>query len=124
MATEVQKDTTDNYKYGWFDADAKYENVKKRGLDEAVIREISQTYKHEPQWMFDRRLKAFRHYLKRAMPDGSVANAKKLRDNALSDFCDFMLSDGSGEVPDRLDYYEINFADALKTLRSPACSAW
>ncbi|HLQ04865.1 MAG TPA: Fe-S cluster assembly protein SufB [Verrucomicrobiae bacterium] len=69
MATEVQKDTTDNYKYGWFDADAKYENVKRRGLDEAVIREISQTYKHEPQWMFDRRLKAFRHYLKRAMPD-------------------------------------------------------
>src|SRR6267143_1737939 len=69
MATEVQKDTNDNYKYGWFDADAKYENVKRRGLDEAVIREISQTYKHEPQWMFDRRLKAFRHYLKRAMPD-------------------------------------------------------
>jgi len=56
--------------------------------------------------------------LKRAMPDGSVANAKKLRDNALSDFCDFLLSDGSGVVPDRLDYYEINFADALKTLRS------
>src|SRR6266852_2256895 len=69
MATEVQKDTTDNYKYCWFDADAKYENVNKRGLDEAVIREISQTYKHEPQWMFERRLKAFRHYQKRAMPD-------------------------------------------------------
>jgi Fe-S cluster assembly protein SufB len=70
MATEVQKqDMPDNYKYGWFDADAKYENVKRRGLDEAVIREISQTYKHEPQWMLDRRLKAFRHYLKRAMPD-------------------------------------------------------
>ncbi len=70
MATEVQKqDMPDNYKYGWFDADAKYENVKKKGLDEAVIREISQTYKHEPQWMFERRLKAFRHYLKRSMPD-------------------------------------------------------
>ncbi len=70
MATEVQKqDMPDNYKFGWFDADAKYENVKRRGLDEAVIREISQTYKHEPQWMLDRRLKAFRHYLKRPMPD-------------------------------------------------------
>ncbi len=56
--------------------------------------------------------------LKRAMPDGSVANAKKLRDEALSDFCDFILSDGSGETPDRLDYYEVNLADALKTLRS------
>src|SRR3954469_17889036 len=70
MATDIRKDTVpDNYKYGWHDADAKYENVKKRGLDEAVIREISQTYKKEPQWMFDRRLKAFRHYLKRAMPN-------------------------------------------------------
>src|SRR3954471_16492081 len=70
MATDIRKDTVaDNYKYGWYDADAKYENVKRRGLDESVIREISQTYKKEPQWMFDRRLKAFRHYLKRAMPN-------------------------------------------------------
>ncbi len=69
MATDVSKDIPDNYKYGWHDADAKYENVKKRGLDEAVIREISQTYKKEPQWMYERRLKAFRHYQKRAMPD-------------------------------------------------------
>ena len=69
MATDIRKDAVpDNYKYGWYDADAKYENVKKRGLDENVIREISQTYKKEPQWMYERRLKAFRHYLKRAMP--------------------------------------------------------
>ena len=69
MATDVRKDIPDNYKYGWYDADAKYSNVKKKGLDEAVIREISQTYKKEPQWMLERRLKAFRHYLKRPMPD-------------------------------------------------------
>lgn len=56
--------------------------------------------------------------LKRAMPDGSVANAKKLRDDALSDFSVLMFTDGTGEIPDRLDYYEVNFADALKTLRS------
>src|SRR2546426_58732 len=69
MATDIRKDTVpDNYKYGWYDDDAKYVNTKKKGLDEAVIREISQTYKHEPQWMFERRLKAFRHYQKRAMP--------------------------------------------------------
>src|ERR671936_1152330 len=68
MATDVRKDIPDNYKYGWYDADAKYSNVKKKGLDENVIREISQTYKHEPQWMLDRRLKAFRHFQKRAMP--------------------------------------------------------
>ncbi len=69
MATDVRRDIPDNYKYGWYDADAKYENVKKRGLTEDVIREISQTYKKEPQWMFERRLKAYRHYLKRPMPD-------------------------------------------------------
>src|SRR5919201_507383 len=68
MATDVRKDIPDNYKYGWYDAEAKYSNVKKKGLDEDVIREISQTYKHEPQWMLDRRLKAFRHFQKRAMP--------------------------------------------------------
>lgn len=56
--------------------------------------------------------------LKRAMPDGLFANAQKLRDDALSDFCDLLLADGSGEIPDRLDYYEVNFADALKKLRS------
>jgi DNA-directed RNA polymerase specialized sigma24 family protein len=56
--------------------------------------------------------------LKRDMPDGRYANAKKLRDEALSDFCDVMLTDGMGKIPDRLDYYEVNFADALKKLRS------
>ena len=39
MATDVRKDIPDNYKYGWYDADAKYTNEKKRGLDEAVIRD-------------------------------------------------------------------------------------
>ena len=58
-----------SYKYGWYDADAKYINTKKKGLDEAVIREISQTYKKEPAWMFERRLKAFKHFQKRSMPD-------------------------------------------------------
>jgi DNA-directed RNA polymerase specialized sigma24 family protein len=58
--------------------------------------------------------------LKRAMPDALFANAQKLRDEALSDFCDLMLSDGQGEIPDRLDYYEVHFADAFKKLRSTA----
>ena len=43
MATDIRKDTVpDNYKYGWHDADAKYENKKRRGLTTDVIREISQ----------------------------------------------------------------------------------
>ena len=64
---QIQQQLPDAYKYGWHD-DATYINTLKRGLDEGVIREISQTYKHEPDWMFQRRLKAFRHYKARPMP--------------------------------------------------------
>ena len=69
MTTELPRlPITEGYQYGWFDPDAKYVNPKKRGLTEDVVREISQTYKHEPDWMLQRRVKAFRHYVKRPMP--------------------------------------------------------
>jgi len=58
----------DNYKFGWEDKDAVYRNVKKKGLSEDVVTEISQTYKHEPEWMLQRRLKALKHYRSRPMP--------------------------------------------------------
>jgi len=58
----------DNYKFGWEDKDAVYRNVKKKGLSEDVVREISQTYKQEPEWMLTRRLKALKHYRTRPMP--------------------------------------------------------
>jgi Fe-S cluster assembly protein SufB len=58
----------DNYKFGWEDKDAVYRNVKKKGLSEDVVMEISQTYKHEPEWMLQRRLKALKHYRSRPMP--------------------------------------------------------
>jgi len=58
----------DNYKFGWEDKDAVYRNVKKKGLSEDVVREISQTYKQEPEWMLTRRLKALKHYRSRPMP--------------------------------------------------------
>jgi len=69
MATEqIDQQLPDNYKFGWYDADAVYRNVKKKGLSEDVVREISQTYKQEPEWMFQRRLKALKHYRSRPMP--------------------------------------------------------
>ena len=69
MATEqIDQQLPDNYKFGWYDADAVYRNVKKKGLSEEVVREISQTYKQEPEWMFQRRLKALKHYRSRPMP--------------------------------------------------------
>jgi Fe-S cluster assembly protein SufB len=67
MTTQVQ-DLPKDYQYGWYDADAVYRNVKKKGLNEDVVREISQTYKQEPDWMLQRRLKALRHYRQRSMP--------------------------------------------------------
>src|SRR4030081_1357118 len=58
----------DNYKFGWEDKDAVYRNVKKKGLSEDVVTEISQTYKQEPEWMLQRRLKALKHSPPRPMP--------------------------------------------------------
>jgi Fe-S cluster assembly protein SufB len=69
VATDpINQQLPDNYKFGWYDADAVYRNVKKKGLSEDVVREISQTYKQEPDWMFQRRLKALKHYRSRPMP--------------------------------------------------------
>ncbi len=64
----IDQELPDNYKFGWTDADAVYRNVKKKGLSEDVVREISQTYKSEPDWMLQRRLKALKHYRARSMP--------------------------------------------------------
>ena len=65
---DITQELPDNYKFGWTDTDAVYRNVKKKGLSEDVVREISQTYKQEPDWMLQRRLKALKHYRARSMP--------------------------------------------------------
>ena len=67
MATEVRQDLPKDYQYGWYDKEAPL-NVKHKGLSPEVVREISQTFKHEPDWMLQRRLKALRHFEARAMP--------------------------------------------------------
>ncbi len=58
----------DSYKYGWFDKDATYVHEKRKGLSADVVRQISQDYKKEPEWMLQRRLKALRHFEARALP--------------------------------------------------------
>ncbi len=68
MAVEQLSQLPDSYKFGWTDSDAVYRNEKKKGLSEDVVREISQTYKSEPDWMLQRRLKALKHYRARTMP--------------------------------------------------------
>src|SRR2546430_7948786 len=65
---ERQLPAPEGYQYGWTDSDAVYRNEKRKGLSEDVVREISQTFKHEPDWMLQRRLKALRHFEARSMP--------------------------------------------------------
>ena len=55
------------YKYGWHDPEMKPLHVMKKGVSREVVEEISRI-KHEPQWMTDLRLKAFRHFEARPMP--------------------------------------------------------
>src|ERR1700736_2619570 len=56
------------YKLGWSDVDDYYVFKPKRGISEDIVKEMS-WMKGEPQWMTDRRLKAYRHFLKRPMPN-------------------------------------------------------
>ena len=39
-----------------------------KGLTEQVVRDISEL-KNEPEWMTDIRVKAYRHFVERVMPD-------------------------------------------------------
>jgi Fe-S cluster assembly protein SufB len=54
------------YEYGWSDSDAAGATAK-RGLSEAVVRDIS-SKKSEPQWMLDMRLKGLRLFDRKPMP--------------------------------------------------------
>ena len=54
------------YKFGWADTDIAGATAK-RGLSEAVVREIS-ALKNEPQWMLDMRLKGLALFEKKPMP--------------------------------------------------------
>ncbi len=56
-----------DYDYGFSD-DVKPVFSTGRGLTEATVREISAA-KHEPDWMLQIRLRAYKTYLKMAMPD-------------------------------------------------------
>lgn len=59
-----------DYSYGWHDSDAAGETAHK-GIDEDVVRAISAD-KGEPQWMLDYRLKGYRAFVDKPMPDWGV----------------------------------------------------
>ena len=49
-----------------------------------------------------------------------LPNAKHLREDVLSEFSELFASDGTGERPDELDFYECRFNLAFRTLRIDA----
>jgi Fe-S cluster assembly protein SufB len=66
MATTTNLDLG-RYKLGWSDAEDFYVFKPKKGLSEAIVREMS-WMKGEPDWMAQRRMKALRHFERRPMP--------------------------------------------------------
>jgi Fe-S cluster assembly protein SufB len=54
-------------KYGFSDTED-YIFKAEKGLDENVIRHMS-ALKNEPEWMLDYRLRAYKHFLERPMPN-------------------------------------------------------
>lgn len=57
-----------DYKFGWSDPEAGYAFTSGQGVNEDVVRGISER-KDEPEWMLDLRLRAFRAFLRRPMPN-------------------------------------------------------
>ncbi|MCG8918505.1 Fe-S cluster assembly protein SufB [Actinokineospora sp. PR83] len=66
MTQEQTLDSLGRYEYGWADSDFAGASAK-RGLSEAVVRDIS-AKKSEPEWMLESRLKALRLFDKKPMP--------------------------------------------------------
>jgi len=55
------------YEFGWADSDAAGAAAQ-RGISEDVVRDIS-AKKNEPEWMLEARLRAYRTFLKKPMPN-------------------------------------------------------
>ena len=69
---EEAMEAVGDYKYGFHDPENATIRFDK-GLSEQVVRDIS-ALKDEPEWMTDLRVKAYRHFEERAMPDWGNCN--------------------------------------------------
>src|SRR5438445_4457756 len=67
LTQDEQIDSLGRYGFGWADSDVAGASAK-RGLSEAVVRDIS-AKKNEPEWMLQRRLRALSIFGKKPMPN-------------------------------------------------------
>jgi Fe-S cluster assembly protein SufB len=67
LTQDEQIDALSRYNFGWSDTDTAGATAK-RGLSEAVVRDIS-SKKSEPEWMLEQRLKALSIFGKKPMPN-------------------------------------------------------
>ena len=67
LTQDEQIDALGRYGFGWADSDTAGATAK-RGLSEAVVRDISDK-KSEPEWMLAHRLKALGMFDKKPMPN-------------------------------------------------------
>ena len=54
------------------------------------------------------------------VPDGGMPDAASLRQEILEDLTDLFVADGTGALPDELDFYECRFNKAFRALRIDA----
>ena len=54
------------------------------------------------------------------VPDGGMPDAASLRQRILEDLTDLFVTDGTGDLPDELDFYECRFNRAFRALRIDA----
>lgn len=67
MSKDSARDAVGDYRYGFHDPENSTIRFDK-GLSEQVVRDIS-ALKNEPEWMTDIRVKAYKHFVERPMPD-------------------------------------------------------
>ena len=54
------------------------------------------------------------------VPDGGMPDAASLRQQILEDLTDLFVTEGTGDFPDELDFYECRFNRAFRALRIDA----
>jgi len=95
MGKDEARDAVGDYRYGFHDPENAVIRFDK-GISEQVVKDIS-ALKNEPEWMTEIRIKAYRHYVKRPMPDwGNMGLLNSIDFDAVT----YFLKSSSGTAKD------------------------